>query len=430
MVCGGISGKFEFMLLGMERVRLIVVASLLGILMASCQSVPIDVEAFVIQSMEEKDFPLKLRAEIVLPFGNSDRTILMEKDGEFVALEDGKAVVKTSSEVFGRVFRESKLRGEVENPHVTIRIKSDSSVNRLWGSFEAEAAVDLHFGNGDPIRSYKGRGKVHSGLVSDQVALENAYKEAFFDVVAQMVRDEKVIQALSNKANISRMRLTDAPHLPKASIYNDFLRTVVTVNVGEVENSARFARPVGNKLSHGSGFFVNDQGLILTNFHVVKDSVSIEVVAGGKNYWAELVGYDEWVDMALLKIDAVDTPCLKIEPEQNMAGVGDEVLAIGSPLRGDLEYSVSKGIVSSYRMIGGYPLVQTDAAINHGSSGGPLVHLKSGSVIGIITMRYFGQGIGFAITGDAIVHFLKESGAKNGRIRNGKTPNKGEASSE
>ncbi len=414
----------------MERVRLIIVLGLLGILLSACQSVPIDVETFVIQSMEEKDFPLKLRAEIVLPFGNSDRTILMEKKGEFVALDDGKAVVETSSEVFSRFFRESKLRGEIENPHVTIRIQSDSSVSRLWGSFETEVAVALHFGNGDPIRSYQGKGKVHSGLVSDQIALENAYKEAFFDVVSQMVRDEKVIQALSDKTNIARMRLTDTPSLPESSIYNDFLRTVVTVKVGEGGNSARFARPVGNKLSHGSGFFVNDQGLILTNFHVVKDSVSIEVVAGGELYWAELVGYDEWIDMALLKIDAVNTPFLKIEPEQKMAGVGDEVLAIGSPLRGDLEYSASKGIVSSYRMIGGYPLVQTDAAINHGSSGGPLVHLKSGSVIGIITMRYFGQGIGFALTGDVIVHFLKENGAKNEKIRNGKTTNKGVMSSE
>lgn len=132
----------------------------------------------------------------------------------------------------------------------------------------------------------------------------------------------------------------------------------------------------------GSGFFISDDGYILTNNHVVADSNGIFVtLTSGKEYKAKVIGTDPRTDIALIKIDAKDMPPLPIG-DSNLLKKGQWVLAIGSPF--GLDSTVTAGIVSAInRDTGDYlPFIQTDVAVNPGNSGGPLINL-AGQVVGI-----------------------------------------------
>lgn len=155
-------------------------------------------------------------------------------------------------------------------------------------------------------------------------------------------------------------------------------------------------------MSQGSGFFIDEEGYILTNAHVVKGGDEITVsTTEQKEYQAELVGLDERTDVALLKIKKNDSPAAKIGDSDHVE-VGNWVLAIGSPF--GFDYTATKGIVSAVSRSlpdGTYvPFIQTDAAVNPGNSGGPLFNLK-GEVIGINSQIYSKtgtfNGLAFAI---------------------------------
>jgi serine protease Do len=154
--------------------------------------------------------------------------------------------------------------------------------------------------------------------------------------------------------------------------------------------------------SLGSGFVVDPQGYILTNYHVVRKADRISVkLNDGRTMDAAVVGSDAQTDLAVVKIRASGLPYLKLA-EGDQAEVGDWVLAFGSPF--GLEKTMTAGIISAKgRVIGAGPydnFIQTDAAINPGNSGGPLVNLQ-GEVVGINTMIASDsggfQGVGFAI---------------------------------
>ncbi len=159
----------------------------------------------------------------------------------------------------------------------------------------------------------------------------------------------------------------------------------------------------------GSGFIYSADGYIITNYHVIESASSIKVTLyDGKSYDAQLVGYDESNDVAVLKIDAKDLTPVTIGDSDNL-NVGDSVIAIGNPL-GELTFSLTSGAVSALdrevTMSNNVTmeLIQTDCAINSGNSGGALFNLY-GEVIGITNAKYSGSSgsgasidnIGFAI---------------------------------
>ncbi len=168
--------------------------------------------------------------------------------------------------------------------------------------------------------------------------------------------------------------------------------------------------------SLGSGFIIDKQGYIVTNNHVIDGADQIKVkLADDKEYNATVVGRDPNTDLALIKIPASkDLIPLPLGDSSKMA-VGNWVLAIGSPF--GLEQTVTAGIISAKgRIIGSGPyddFIQTDASINAGNSGGPLINMD-GQVIGINTAIIAqGQGIGFAIPinmAKSIITQLKEKG--------------------
>lgn len=157
----------------------------------------------------------------------------------------------------------------------------------------------------------------------------------------------------------------------------------------------------------GSGFIITSDGYIVTNYHVVEDANEIKVTTfDDTSYEAELVGYDESNDIAVLKVDASGLSPVVLGDSDKMS-VGDSVVAIGNPL-GELTFSLTTGSISALnRKITinntAMNLIQTDCAINSGNSGGALFN-SYGEVIGITNAKYSGSqssapidNIGFAI---------------------------------
>jgi len=174
--------------------------------------------------------------------------------------------------------------------------------------------------------------------------------------------------------------------------------------------------------AQGTGFFISPDGYILTNNHIVEEAVKITVKTNKeKEYEARLIGRDAATDLALLKIEGKDYP-YAVLGDSSAIKVGEWVLAIGNPF--GMERTVTAGIISAkgrqLGLGGNVPayedFIQTDAAINRGNSGGPLLNLR-GEVIGInsniITPSGGNIGIGFAIPSDLarkVVAQLKEKG--------------------
>jgi serine protease Do len=168
--------------------------------------------------------------------------------------------------------------------------------------------------------------------------------------------------------------------------------------------------------SLGSGFIISEDGYILTNYHVVAGADEVKVkLSDSREFKAIVKGWDDKLDLALLKIDAKDhLPAAKLG-DSDKTEVGEWVMAIGNPF--GLGQTVTSGIVSAKeRVIGSGPyddFIQTDASINPGNSGGPLIN-SNGEVIGINTAIVAGgQGIGFAIPvnmAKTIISQLKEKG--------------------
>lgn len=183
---------------------------------------------------------------------------------------------------------------------------------------------------------------------------------------------------------------------------------VVTV----INHLQRQASPFGGSAeptASGSGVIIDAEGYVVTNNHVVEGAETLEVVlANGENRPARLVGRDAFADIAVLQVEG-DLPALAAWGNSDELQPGEPVIAIGSPL-GDFKNTVTVGVVSAvgraietdagFRM---EDLIQTDAAINRGNSGGPLVNL-AGQVIGINTLVVRGggssiaEGLGFAVS--------------------------------
>lgn len=172
----------------------------------------------------------------------------------------------------------------------------------------------------------------------------------------------------------------------------------------------------------GSGFILTTDGFIMTNAHVVDGADEVLVTLTDKReFKAKIIGADKRSDVAVVKIEAVGLPAVKVG-DVNRLRVGEWVMAIGSPF--GLENSVTAGIVSAkQRDTGDYlPFIQTDVAINPGNSGGPLINMR-GEVVGINSQIYSRSGgfmgISFAIPMDEAVR-VSEQLRSAGRVSRGR----------
>jgi serine protease Do len=174
----------------------------------------------------------------------------------------------------------------------------------------------------------------------------------------------------------------------------------------------------------GSGFFIHPSGYIITNNHVIKDADQIKILtSSGQDYDVVVVARDPAYDLALLKMSGSRRQDFNVLPlgDSDAIDAGDMAIAVGNPL--GLGHTVTSGIISqTYRSIRGEPdengrhvdFIQTDTAINPGSSGGPLITLN-GSCVGVNTaIIAVAQGIGFAVPSNQVLEFIDNVRAGRG----------------
>ena len=224
--------------------------------------------------------------------------------------------------------------------------------------------------------------------------------ESFADQVEQL---SPAVVNISTTTIVSEGPGMDMPQFPPGSPFEEFFK-----NFGD-ENRQRRAS------SLGSGFIIDAEGIVVTNFHVIENAEEITVTLSDEtSFTAKVLGQDQKTDIAVLKIDPGDTALTAVPfGDSDSLRVGDWVLAIGNPF--GLGGTVTAGIVSARgRDIGNGPyddFIQTDASINRGNSGGPLFN-TDGEVIGINT-AIFSQsggsvGIGFAISSNLAKRVTKQ----------------------
>lgn len=233
-------------------------------------------------------------------------------------------------------------------------------------------------------------------------------------------------------SQITETALSDSGYtldeMENISIYERYNESVVNITT-EVMALNWFLDPVPQSGGSGSGSIIDENGYVLTNYHVVKDAYKLYVnLADGSRHEATLVGTDQQNDLAVIKFSSPSGTRLEPIPfgtSKNLK-VGQKVLAIGNPF--GLERTLTTGIISGL----GRPIqkdsstilqnmIQTDASINPGNSGGPLLNSR-GEMIGINTMIYSPSGgsvgIGFAIPVDTALRIVPEL-IKEGKVRRG-----------
>ncbi len=249
-------------------------------------------------------------------------------------------------------------------------------------------------------------GSIGGSLLTSAIANLSAPKAEEPAEVTQQTVEEKPAFERVERTLPAQLKTNDTgKSLTTVQVYELTVNSVVGINT-EITTNVFGQEAVS--ASSGSGFILSEDGYIITNCHVVEGASVIRVALfNGDEFEAELVGSDNRFDIAVLKIEAKGLPAVSVADSDTLK-VGEEVVAIGNPL-GELTFTMTNGILSALdREINtdGNPqnMLQTNAAINSGNSGGPLFDMD-GNVIGVTTAKYSGssssgtsiEGLGFAI---------------------------------
>lgn len=233
----------------------------------------------------------------------------------------------------------------------------------------------------------------HDDLGTGAASVKNAFRVALTNLLANerfvslVQRSGDSLKTGEAVATVRRMPACSSPSamdLPKE--IEDAFQAAPLVRVGD---------------SHGSAVVISPDGHMLTAAHVVTGVEKAEVrFNSGLQLTAEVVATDPPQDIALMKLPGSGHECLPLATtEEAAARVGSDVLAIGAPASEDLSFSLSRGVVSGHREIQGYRFLQTDASLNPGNSGGPLLN-RQGQIVGIVSFKIAGQlfeGLGFGV---------------------------------
>ncbi len=289
------------------------------------------------------------------------------------------------------------------------------------------------------------------GCQSDTKSRDKAKSDSLSDQLAENeINPPKLVASSSTVVMIPEDEISNSRQNAITRAVEKVSPSVVGINVVQIREQPRYRDPFYEYFfrnspyqqqpvqSLGSGFFVSADGYIVTNEHVVHNATQIVVtLTGGKKYDAQLIGSDFTTDIALLKVEGNNFPFSRMGNSNDII-IGEWAIAFGNPFglfEVGAEPSVSVGVVSATNRDFGrqnervyQDMIQTDAAINSGNSGGPLVN-SNGDVIGVNAFIYSGSehvgtsiGLGFAIPINRVkqvLRDLKESGSVNRRFRTG-----------
>ena len=254
--------------------------------------------------------------------------------------------------------------------------------------------------------------------------LQDVYKnEIYTDVIearsgnfAGFMVEENAQKSIKDAIESSLIKLLEKEEfkeLMNNPVYEDKTYNELDVNAVQakspknLDQSMKASCTIKNDDGHGSGFFVGNDGYILTNYHVVADQDKITVIDDQRNeYNAEIKRFSKIRDLALLKINHQPEYSFSISGKENYKR-GSEIYAVGTPTSIQLGQSLSKGIISGVRNEDGVEYIQVDASVNPGNSGGPLIN-ENAELIGVINAKVKGiglEGLGFAIP----QRFIKEA---------------------
>jgi serine protease Do len=273
---------------------------------------------------------------------------------------------------------------------------------------------------------------------SDQVAVDVGYTVLVIprSQIVKIVKGDVLSAPAAKQPHGQKTASVSAPTevaLPKPGFYLAPNKAASLRSVRELVNEIGEAViQVRTPSGLGSGFFLNEDGFLITNFHVIESETQISVEVyhqkdgqlDRKTYkQVRIIALNKFADLALLKVEDRDAARFKSVAlgSAEVLSVGESVFAIGSPL--GLERTVTEGILSTKtREMGGLLYLQTTAQINPGNSGGPLFNL-SGEVIGVTYMKVSsGEGLGFAIPVEYVKFFLDHRDAFAYSLDNPGTP--------
>jgi serine protease Do len=263
--------------------------------------------------------------------------------------------------------------------------------------------------NAEP-RKRKGRGIRILGKIAGILLITTIGGVFGSGITYSLIKNNNIVQTKQIVSSIPQSFTTSTSDaMSAADAFNKVAPAVVIVST---KSSASNGFTSGEVDGMGSGFIINEEGYILTNYHVIANAKEVTVtLSDNTEVSATVVNYDTEKDIAMIKLkEGTKVPAIAELGDSDEVYPGADVIAIGTPLSKNFAQTLTKGVISgSNRTIEGengtsVNLIQTDAAINPGNSGGPLVNTK-GQVIGINSMKIGTQatgttsieGIGFAI---------------------------------
>jgi len=310
--------------------------------------------------------------------------------------------------------------------NLLIDYKYTDTVNTIFKSKTNSAYVSANITKLDLQRIYDVEAKTIMSFIKSEIEIE----WILLDVYGQEIYSRTVTSKSGDfsydyyKESVALMVVDDAISTSFLTFLNDdevrenmkigeekktpVLETIVLAkgeNISNLGDAINATATIKVENGHGSGFVVSNDGYLLTNFHVVansKEDITV-VTKDKKEYKAKLVRQNEELDLALIKVDGSFKKHFQISSAKNYA-MGDDIYVVGTPESVELGQTISKGIISGDRENEGVKLIQTDASINSGNSGGPLIS-KQGDLIGLVNAKFSGfgvEGIGFAIPANTI----------------------------
>lgn len=232
-------------------------------------------------------------------------------------------------------------------------------------------------------------------------AINESLRDALEIGLIQFMEDEKVQELLLDREEEKREKefepiaiITDNDYVSDLS---EAIQSSVTIKTDE---------------GHGSGFVISSDGYIITNYHVVTDTAGLKVIGNNnKEYYPTIERVSKIHDLALLKIESEEFKPFKIKLSKDIK-IAEDIYAVGTPGGEDLSQTISRGIISGIRKKDSESkLIQTDASINSGNSGGAIVD-QNGVVIGVVSSKLFGfgvEGVAFGIPSYELSDRLKLS---------------------